>query len=173
MLWRHPLNNWQLKDTTSNLVPTYSVSPLKCSVFAVVPYSIVPCTILCLGHFYFTKLLLPTLLATAKISPDGKVRIVNTSSLGHMFCSGIDFNTFKDGPARKRKGRQLLYIQSKLVRFLSPTLNQYSCNHREMSMYQMNLPIDMEIRASFLPLLTREILQRTYIDISTYLDMSS
>ena len=71
-----------------------------------------------LGHFYFTKLLLPTLLATAKISPDVKVRIVNTSSMAHVQCSGIDFNTFKEGPARKKKGTGWLYSQSKLVRFL-------------------------------------------------------
>ena len=166
MLWCHPLNNWQLKDTTSNLVPTYSVSPLKCSTFRCI------LLYLRLGHFYFTKLLLPTLLATAKIAPDGKVRIVNTSSLGHVFCSGIDFNTLKESPARKKKGPQFLYGQSKLVRFLSPTLRQYSCNHREMSIYQMNLPIDMETRASFLPLLTPEILSRTYNEISAYFSIS-
>ena len=121
-----------------------------------------------LGHFYFTKLLLPTLLATAKISPDGNVRIVNTSSIGHVLCSSIDFNTFKDGPARKKKGPHLLYGQSKLVRFLFLTSHQYSCNHREISKYQMNLLIDMETRASFLSLLTPEILKRTYYDIWTY-----
>jgi retinol dehydrogenase 12 len=32
------------------------------------------------GHAYFTKLLLPTLLETAKTAPDGKVRVINTSS---------------------------------------------------------------------------------------------
>jgi len=67
-----------------------------------------------LGHFYFTKLLLPTLLATARISPDGKARIVNTSSIGHEFSSGIDYNTLKESPARKKKGVQFLYTQSKL-----------------------------------------------------------
>jgi len=67
-----------------------------------------------LGHFYFTKLLLPTLLATAKTSPDGRVRIVNTSSVAHELSSGIDFNTFKEGPARTKKGTQSLYCQSKL-----------------------------------------------------------
>ena len=30
VLWCHPLNNSQLKDMTYNLVPMYSVSPLKC-----------------------------------------------------------------------------------------------------------------------------------------------
>jgi len=34
-----------------------------------------------------------------------------------MFASGLDFNTFKDSPARTKKGPQKLYCQSKLVRF--------------------------------------------------------
>ena len=93
-------------------------------VLAVAPYPI-----LRLGHFYFTKLLLPTLLATAKVSPDGKVRVVNTSSSAHMFYDGIDFNTFKDGPARTKKGTQIMYCQSKLVRFPSTNFHQYSCNY--------------------------------------------
>ncbi|KAF8815943.1 NAD(P)-binding protein [Phlegmacium glaucopus] len=67
-----------------------------------------------LGHFYFTKLLLPTLLAAAKTSPDGKARIVNTSSITHFLASGLDFNTFKEGTARKKKGTKMLYSQSKL-----------------------------------------------------------
>ena len=66
------------------------------------------------GHFYFTKLLLPTLLSSAKTSPDGKARVVNVSSAGHHFGS-IDFNTLKDGPARKKKSSVILYGQSKLV----------------------------------------------------------
>ncbi|KZP27446.1 NAD(P)-binding protein [Athelia psychrophila] len=65
-----------------------------------------------LGHFYFTKLLLPALLAGTKTSDDGHVRVVNTSSLGHLLA-GLDFNTFKDSPARKKAGTQNLYAQSK------------------------------------------------------------
>jgi len=71
-----------------------------------------------LGHFYFTKLLLPTLLTTAKTSPDGKTRVINTSSSGHMISWGLDFNTFKDSPARSKKGTHLLYAQSKLGNIL-------------------------------------------------------
>jgi len=67
-----------------------------------------------LGHFYFTKLLLPALLAAAETSPDGKARIVNTSSSAHEFSSGIDFNTLKEGPARRKNQTQGLYGQSKL-----------------------------------------------------------
>lgn len=67
-----------------------------------------------LGHFYFTKLLLPALLAGAKTSRDGHARVVNTSSSMHL-AAGLDFNTFKDGPARKAAGTQKLYSQSKNV----------------------------------------------------------
>ncbi|KAI6044653.1 hypothetical protein EDC04DRAFT_2877679 [Pisolithus marmoratus] len=65
-----------------------------------------------LGHFYLTKLLLPLLLSTAKTSPDRNVRVVNTSSNGHWF-SGLDFDTFKDGPKRRAKSGMALYGQSK------------------------------------------------------------
>ena len=64
-----------------------------------------------IGHFYFTKLLLPILLSTAKTS--GPVRVVNVASTGMMMTGGLKFETFKDGPARKALGKQALYIQSK------------------------------------------------------------
>jgi NAD(P)-dependent dehydrogenase (short-subunit alcohol dehydrogenase family) len=67
-----------------------------------------------LGHFYFTKLLLPALISTAKASPDGHVRVVTVSSLGHIFGK-LNFNAFKDGPARKAMGSDNLYTQSKVV----------------------------------------------------------
>lgn len=66
-----------------------------------------------LGHFYFTKLLLPILTSTAKASPDNKSRVVNISSLSHIF-GGLDFNTFVDGPARRRQSPEQQYGQSKL-----------------------------------------------------------
>jgi NAD(P)-dependent dehydrogenase (short-subunit alcohol dehydrogenase family) len=67
-----------------------------------------------LGHFYFTKIIMPTLLAGAAQSPDGTARIVNTSSNAH-WLSSLDYNTFKDSPARKQKSALALYGQSKLV----------------------------------------------------------
>jgi len=67
------------------------------------------------GHFYFTKLLLPLLVSTAKSTPDKKARVVNTSSSMHLY-HGLKFNTFKDSPARKKLGTQMLYAQSKFVR---------------------------------------------------------
>ncbi|EGN94792.1 hypothetical protein SERLA73DRAFT_96145 [Serpula lacrymans var. lacrymans S7.3] len=65
-----------------------------------------------LGHFYFTKFLLPVLLSTAKSSPDGIARVVNTSSSAHHL-SGLHFNTFKDSPARREMSSARLYGQSK------------------------------------------------------------
>jgi len=81
------------------------------------------------GHFYLTKLLLPTLLKTAKSpsNPDGKVRIVNSSSSVHMFAGwgGIDYSTLRDSPKRKKRGLKMLYCQSKLVRLSFFALSGY------------------------------------------------
>ncbi|EJD04808.1 NAD-binding protein [Fomitiporia mediterranea MF3/22] len=68
-----------------------------------------------LGHFYFTQLLIPVLLETAKSSPDSHVRVVTTSSLGHMMhvSSNIRYDTLRDSPARKKLGTMNLYAQSK------------------------------------------------------------
>ncbi|KAF7302622.1 hypothetical protein HMN09_00896700 [Mycena chlorophos] len=65
-----------------------------------------------LGHFYLTKLLLPTLITTAKDS--GKpARVVNTSSLVLEGAAKFDFATFKESPARAKLGTSGLYQQSK------------------------------------------------------------
>ncbi|TFK24389.1 NAD(P)-binding protein [Coprinopsis marcescibilis] len=66
-----------------------------------------------LGHFYFTKLLLPVLISTAKLTPEGKTRIINTSSIMSRVGS-LNFNTLKDGPTRKKQFSGTLYCQSKL-----------------------------------------------------------
>lgn len=68
-----------------------------------------------LGHFHFTKLLMPALLAGAKSSPDGKARVVNTSSFASLFTGTVDFDTLQDTEARIQKGTMMLYCQSKLV----------------------------------------------------------
>ena len=70
---------------------------------------------------YFTKLVLPTLLSTAKSPSDGTARVVNTSSNGHLF-GGLKYDTKKDGPARKKTGIWELYGQSKTVSFLRVSL---------------------------------------------------
>jgi NAD(P)-dependent dehydrogenase (short-subunit alcohol dehydrogenase family) len=71
-----------------------------------------------LGHFYFTKLLIPLLKEGAKTSSDGKARIVTTSSITHVFVNKLNFATFKDSPERRRKFKKLLYPQSKYVRIV-------------------------------------------------------
>ncbi|THH09114.1 hypothetical protein EW146_g8786 [Bondarzewia mesenterica] len=65
-----------------------------------------------LGHFYLTKLLLPTLDSTAKMNPDGKARVISISSGAHHGYS-LSFDTLTDGAARRRLSTETLYAQSK------------------------------------------------------------
>ncbi|KAI9464793.1 NAD-P-binding protein [Russula earlei] len=73
-----------------------------------------------LGHFYFTKLLLPLLSATAKNSPPRSVRVINVSSFGHEMAppGGIQWSTLRPGDdclaVGKKVGATPLYGQSKL-----------------------------------------------------------
>ena len=68
--------------------------------------------IFCVGHFYLTKLLLPTLIETAKLNPDGKARVISVSSGAHH-VQKLNFDAFKDGPARRKMSPETLYGQSK------------------------------------------------------------
>jgi len=70
------------------------------------------------GHFYFTTLVMPALLMAVAASPDATARVVNTSSNAHWF-GGLNYNTFKDSPARRKKSAMVIYGQSKTVS-LSP-----------------------------------------------------
>ncbi|KAJ7154097.1 hypothetical protein C8R46DRAFT_1297715 [Mycena filopes] len=80
-----------------------------------------------LGHFYLTKLLLPTLIATA--SAGAPARVVNTSSSGAELWSGpINFASLKgNGPAKKKLTTEQLYYQSKLgnVAFSNELFRRY------------------------------------------------
>jgi len=88
-----------------------------------------------LGHFYFTKLLLPVLTATAKKCAPGSVRVVNVSSLGHRMTvpEGIRWSTLKPGAGDdyvavgKAIGPTTLYGQSKLgnILFSNELARQY------------------------------------------------
>ncbi|KAJ6575423.1 NAD(P)-binding protein [Mycena capillaripes] len=62
-------------------------------------------------HFYLTKLLLPILIQTARTT-GRPARVVNTSSSSH-YLAMHDFNTFKDGPARRKLNLMQIYGQSK------------------------------------------------------------
>ncbi|KAF8595287.1 NAD-binding protein [Ceratobasidium sp. AG-I] len=75
-----------------------------------------------LGHYFFTTLLLPTLIHTAKNSPlaNGHARVVNTSSSAVYFVpkTGILWDILGNDQASvdacKKLGTQGLYAQSKL-----------------------------------------------------------
>ena len=66
------------------------------------------------GHFYFDELLLPALTSGALSSPDGRARIVTTSS-GGAYLGKLQYDTMRDGVARREKTTEDLYFQSKLV----------------------------------------------------------
>ncbi|KZV89346.1 NAD(P)-binding protein, partial [Exidia glandulosa HHB12029] len=70
------------------------------------------------GHFLFTKLLLPTLLATAASNPSSKPRIINVSSIGHRFNPTIDYETLRDSPKRRALNNWKIYGQSKFGNIL-------------------------------------------------------
>ena len=57
---------------------------------------------------------MPALLAATATSPDHHARVITTSSSGAMYGK-IDFDSFRDGPRRKRYSTERLYAQSKLV----------------------------------------------------------
>ncbi|KAF8682806.1 short chain dehydrogenase [Rhizoctonia solani] len=75
-----------------------------------------------LGHYFFTILLLPTLIHTAKNSPlaNGHARVINTSSSAVYFApkTGIAWETLGTDAssisASKKLGANALYAQSKL-----------------------------------------------------------
>jgi len=66
-----------------------------------------------IGHFYFTKLLLPVLITAAAASPDGKARVVNTASMSHLSATAFDLNTLKNNPAGRGTTPWQLYCRSK------------------------------------------------------------
>lgn len=55
------------------------------------------------------------LLSGASHSPDQRARVINTSSMEHTHVSGIDFDTLREHPKRKKMGTQKLHFQSKFV----------------------------------------------------------
>lgn len=72
-----------------------------------------------LGHFYLTQLLLPTLIASAKTSPDGQARVVNLASSAHLLSPSVSaggpiiIESLNDGPKRQSMHTADLYAQSK------------------------------------------------------------
>ena len=73
------------------------------------------------GHFYFTELLMPALFAGAQTSPDHHARVVTTASMA-AYMQTLEYDTFRDGPARRALGTVKLYNQSKHVSPLLPSI---------------------------------------------------
>lgn len=67
-----------------------------------------------IGPFLFTQLLMPALLAGKASSPDEHARIVMTSSSAALVYT-LNFDSFKDGPARRKMSTEQLYQQSKFA----------------------------------------------------------
>ncbi|KAJ5306485.1 hypothetical protein N7508_005500 [Penicillium antarcticum] len=67
------------------------------------------------GHFYLTKLLLPTLLKTAQ-EPDSDVRVVSLSSVGHNLAPS--FETILDQERLKKVNTNARYGASKAANIL-------------------------------------------------------
>ncbi|KAI0953970.1 hypothetical protein AcW1_006721 [Taiwanofungus camphoratus] len=66
------------------------------------------------GHFLFTELLMPALIAGKDTSPDHHARVITTSSSAAMMYT-INWGSFKDGPARRKMSPSQLYSQSKFA----------------------------------------------------------
>ncbi|TFY57871.1 hypothetical protein EVJ58_g6757 [Rhodofomes roseus] len=72
-------------------------------------------TFVTVGHFLLTKLLLPALLAGKATSSDRFSRVIWLSSYA-SYLSTLSYDTFKEGPARRKAGYGMMYFQSKFVR---------------------------------------------------------
>ena len=57
---------------------------------------------------------MPALVEGTKSMPDGHTRVVTTSSSG-AYLETLHYDTFRDGPARRKLGPKGLYYQSKFV----------------------------------------------------------
>jgi NAD(P)-dependent dehydrogenase (short-subunit alcohol dehydrogenase family) len=68
-----------------------------------------------IGHWLFTKLLLPALFAATDASPTReKARVVTVSSSANYLAKEIDFDAIIDGPTRRKIAGWTLYNMSKL-----------------------------------------------------------
>ncbi|KAI0278521.1 hypothetical protein BC826DRAFT_1084058 [Russula brevipes] len=107
-----------------------------------------------LGHFYFTKLLLPVLTATAKKCPPKTVRVVNVSSIGHYIggSEGIRWSTLATGDGsleeRKKLGPAKLYSQSKLGNILFSNELARQCESDGVVSISLNSGTDFTSHAS-------------------------
>ncbi|THU91850.1 NAD(P)-binding protein [Dendrothele bispora CBS 962.96] len=83
-----------------------------------------------LGHFYLTKLLLPTLLSTSQQSTE-KVRVISVGSLQ------VRLGSFKDTPKREEQSLMDLYCQSKFSNIL--VANELAHQYGEKGLVSISL----------------------------------
>ncbi|KAI0809186.1 NAD(P)-binding protein [Irpex lacteus] len=65
-----------------------------------------------IGHWYFTELLLPALLAVSEDNPGQNSRVITTSSFA-AYMNTIHWESIKDGPVRRSMTLDDFYDQSK------------------------------------------------------------
>ncbi|TFY71120.1 hypothetical protein EVG20_g1896 [Dentipellis fragilis] len=65
-----------------------------------------------MGHFFLTELLMPALRAAASSATDKKARVITTSAAANYLYT-INWDSFKDGRARRAMDINELYYQSK------------------------------------------------------------
>ena len=68
-----------------------------------------------IAHFLFLRLLYPLLASST--SPTSPSRVVWVASSGHYYAY-MDYDTLRDGPARRTKSTFYLYAQSKLAQVM-------------------------------------------------------
>ncbi|KAH8822871.1 NAD-binding protein [Flagelloscypha sp. PMI_526] len=91
-----------------------------------------------IGHFYFTKLLLPTLLASNKESPQTPSRVVHVSSIGHHLTKGLQFEAFKDGAYRNQNVSSAeMYSEAKLGNILIS--NEFARRYGDQGLVSISL----------------------------------
>jgi retinol dehydrogenase-12 len=75
-----------------------------------------------IGHWLFTELLMPAILAASDSSTE-KPRVITVSSSGAYLMKKFQYETLRDGPERRKLSSSQLYFQSKFVSTSSVLLN--------------------------------------------------
>ncbi|KZT64537.1 NAD(P)-binding protein [Daedalea quercina L-15889] len=112
-----------------------------------------------IGPFLFTKLLMPTLLAGKETHPDHHSRVIMTSSSG-AYLYTLNFDTFKDGPARRKMSTENLYFQTKFANMV--IARQYAKRFADQGLISIALNpgnIDTDLQR-YLPSYQRSFMKR-------------
>ncbi|KAI0665924.1 NAD-P-binding protein [Trametes maxima] len=78
-----------------------------------------------IGHFLLARLLYPVLKASGSESDPS--RVIWLSSMGHFDAHALEYETYKDGPERRKADLFGLYRQSKLAAVLISNVMARSC----------------------------------------------